>query len=49
MISGIVSSYLIWEARQLGAPPWLIARMMANTLLDTTIGAIPLVGVEAVF
>jgi hypothetical protein len=44
MISGIVSSYLIWEARQLGAPPWLIARMMANTLLDTTIGAIPLVG-----
>ena len=44
MISGIVSSYLIWEARQLGAPRWLIARMIANTLLDTTIGAIPLVG-----
>ena len=44
MIAGIVSSYLIWEARQLGAPRWLIARMMANTLLDTTIGAIPLVG-----
>jgi hypothetical protein len=44
VISGLVSSYLIWEARQLGAPRWLIARMMANTLLDTTIGAIPLVG-----
>jgi hypothetical protein len=44
VISGIISSYLIWEARQLGAPKWLIARMMANTLLDTTIGAIPVVG-----
>jgi hypothetical protein len=44
VISGLVSSYLIWEARQLGAPRWLIARMMANTLLDTTIGAIPVVG-----
>ena len=44
VISGVVSSYLIWEARQLGAPRWLIARMMANTLLDTTFGAIPVVG-----
>ena len=44
VISGLVSSYLIWEARQLGAPKWLIARMMANTLLDTTVGAIPVVG-----
>jgi hypothetical protein len=44
VISGLVSSYLIWEARQLGASRWLIARMMGNTLLDTTIGAIPLVG-----
>ena len=44
VISGLVSSYLIWEARQLGAPRWLIARMMANTLLDTTVGAIPVVG-----
>ena len=44
VISGLVSSYLIWEARQLGAPRWLIARMMANMLLDTTVGAIPVVG-----
>ena len=36
VISSVVSSYLIWEARQLGAPRWLIARMMANTFLDTT-------------
>ena len=44
VISGLISSYLIWGARRLGAPRWLIARMMANTLVDTTIGAIPLVG-----
>src|SRR6185436_20710051 len=44
VISGLVSSYLIWEARQLGAPKWLIARMMANTFLDTTLGAIPVLG-----
>jgi hypothetical protein len=44
VISGVISSYLIWEARRLGAPKWLIARMMANTFLDTTIGAIPVVG-----
>ncbi len=44
VVSGVISSYLIWEARQLGAPKWLIARMMANTLLDTTVGAIPILG-----
>jgi Domain of unknown function (DUF4112) len=44
VVSGVISSYLIWEARRLGAPKLLIARMMANTFLDTTIGAIPVVG-----
>ena len=44
VIAGLVSTYLIWEARQLGAPTLLIARMVANTLLDTTIGVIPVVG-----
>jgi hypothetical protein len=44
VISGLISSYLIWEAHQLGAPKWLIARMMANTLLDTIVGAVPLIG-----
>ena len=44
VVSGVISSYMIWEARQLGAPKWLIARMMANTLLDTTVGAIPILG-----
>jgi len=44
VISGLISSYLIWEARRLGAPRWLIGRMMLNTAIDTTIGAIPVLG-----
>jgi len=44
VIAGFVSAYLIWEASQLGAPKWLIARMMANTLIDTVVGAVPVVG-----
>lgn len=43
-ISGIISSYLIWEARRLGVSKWVLARMVGNTLLDTTLGAIPLAG-----
>ena len=39
-----MQTYLIWEVRQPGAPNWLIAQMLANAFLDTTIGAIPLVG-----
>lgn len=44
VISGLISTYLIWEARRLGAPKWLIARMMANTLFDTAVGSAPVVG-----
>jgi Domain of unknown function (DUF4112) len=44
MIAGLVSTYLIWEAKQLGAPRWLIARMFANAFLDTALGSVPLVG-----
>ena len=44
VISGLISTYLIYEARQLGAPRLLIARMIANTLLDTSVGAIPVLG-----
>lgn len=44
VVSGLVSSYLIWEARRLGVSRWILGRMMANTLIDATIGAIPLAG-----
>ena len=44
IVSGLISTYLIWEARRLGAPKWLIVRMMANTLFDTAVGSVPVVG-----
>jgi hypothetical protein len=44
LVSGLISSYLIWEARQVGASRWVVGRMMANMLVDTTIGAIPVLG-----
>ena len=39
-----VAAYLIWEARQLGVPKLTMWRMVGNTLIDTVIGAVPLVG-----
>ena len=44
LISGALSSYIIWEARRLGASRWVLGPMVTNTLIDTTIGAIPLLG-----
>jgi hypothetical protein len=39
MIGGLVSTYLIWEAKQLGPPLWLVARMLANAFLETALSA----------
>jgi Domain of unknown function (DUF4112) len=44
VVSAALSSYIIWEARQLGLPRWKIARMIGNVALDSTVGAVPLVG-----
>ena len=41
---GGIASYLIWEARRLGAPRWLIARMVANTAIEAIFGAVPVLG-----
>jgi hypothetical protein len=43
-VSAALSSYIIWEARQLGLPRWKIARMIGNLAMDTAIGAVPLAG-----
>ena len=40
----IPAGYIILQARQMGAPPALLARMAANVGVDTVIGAVPLVG-----
>jgi hypothetical protein len=43
-ITTAMSLYIVHEARQLGAPRHLIARMLGNVLLDGMVGAVPLVG-----
>ncbi len=44
LVSAALSSYIIWEARQLGLPRWKSARMIANVAADTALGAIPFAG-----
>ena len=44
LISAAISSWLIREARRLGAPRWLIARMVWNVAVDAVIGIVPIVG-----
>lgn len=40
----VIGSYIIYEARQMGAPRTLLFRMFGNTVLETLIGSIPLIG-----
>lgn len=39
-----MSAYLIWEARRLGVPNRMMARMIGNLLVDSAISAVPVVG-----
>ena len=44
-IAGVaIASYIVYEAKRLGAPRWLIARMAANVALDGVVGAVPVAG-----
>jgi hypothetical protein len=44
LITTAISLWLVNEARALGAPWHLTARMLANVALDGAVGAVPLVG-----
>ncbi len=44
IVTAAMGAYIVWEAKNLGMPKWKLARMGANVLFDTAIGAIPLVG-----
>lgn len=44
IIAGLMSAYIIWEARNLGMSRWALARMAGNTLFDTALGFVPLLG-----
>jgi hypothetical protein len=41
---GLVSLYLIWEAKRLGAPPALLAKMLANVAVEVAGGSVPVLG-----
>lgn len=42
--TGLVGLYIIYQARQHGAPASLLARMAGNVAIDTVVGSIPLLG-----
>jgi Domain of unknown function (DUF4112) len=44
VITTAMALYIVHEARQLGAPGHVIARMLANVALDGMIGAVPVLG-----
>lgn len=44
VLTTAMSLYIVKEARALGTPRWLVARMLANVALDGVVGAVPLVG-----
>jgi hypothetical protein len=44
VISTALSLYIVREARTLGAPRLLVARMLANVALDGVVGAMPVAG-----
>jgi hypothetical protein len=43
-ITTLIGLYVIREARELGAPRWLVARMLGNVAIDGIVGAVPLLG-----
>lgn len=44
LASTALASYIVYEARRAGVSKLAIARMSGNVLVDTVIGAVPLVG-----
>jgi hypothetical protein len=39
-----MSAYIVWEARRLGVPNAVMARMIGNLLVDTAISSVPVIG-----
>lgn len=41
---GLVSLYIVWEARRLGAPKALLGQMLLNVIIEVVGGAMPVLG-----
>jgi hypothetical protein len=44
IITTAISLWIVREARALGAPRYLVARMLTNVAIDGAVGAVPLIG-----
>ena len=44
LVTTLLSCWIVYEARRLGAPRHLLARMAGNIAIDGLIGAVPLLG-----
>ncbi len=44
VVLGLVSLWFVFEARNLGAPPALLGRMLANVAVEVVGGSVPLLG-----
>ncbi len=43
-VSAMISSYIIWEAKNLGVSRFTLSRMVGNLAIDTVVGIVPVVG-----
>ncbi|ACI99113.1 DUF4112 domain-containing protein [Rhodospirillum centenum] len=43
-LTGVVSAYIVWQARRMGVPGSTLARMVWNVGVDWAVGSIPVVG-----
>jgi hypothetical protein len=44
LVAGLVQTYVVIEAMRLGVPGRVLAKMIGNVVLDTTVGTVPIVG-----
>lgn len=44
VVSAMIGTYLVWEARNAGLSRWACTRMMGRVGMDVAIGSVPIVG-----
>lgn len=44
LVSGVIGLFVVWRGSRLGVPRVVVARMLVNSVIDITVGAIPFIG-----
>ncbi len=44
LVTTAISSWIVYEARRIGAPKHVVARMIGNVAIDGVVGAVPFLG-----